>query len=130
MPVLYRFPNSCSPRTCLRQREAKEKIKEFAKTIEQSNKAKLSAARPARPKPKAPTARDKALNFAKNVPKPEARKKREEGEGEDSAGGLASSGEGGVGDKAVSALEQLEARHAADARQVDAIRAEMAKMLS
>ncbi len=74
-------------------------------------------------KDKEPSARERALQFAKNIPKPEVKKKAVvEGAG---AGGGGGEEEG----RQLSELELLERQHAERQQEVDRIRAELARVL-
>lgn len=64
---------------CVRitQREAREKVKELSKRIGASNSQRLAASPPAKPQAKEPSARQRAVEYAKSsVPKPELLKQR------------------------------------------------------
>jgi hypothetical protein len=59
------------------QREAREKVKELSKRIGASNSQRLAASPPAKPRAKEPSARQRAVEYAKSsVPKPELLKQR------------------------------------------------------
>lgn len=142
------------------KREKAEKLKQMAAAVREENmrKVAIAAAKPRADKPKEPTARDKALQFAKNIPKPEAAPPRQSpspggAQGEQGsrgrapakvsgagagaakggvrAGGAGKRAEMGSAGSEVSnpALAALEAQHAADQRRVEQIRAELARML-
>lgn len=65
------------PCLCLPQREAREKIKELGKRINDDNLQRLAAAGPARAKAKQPSSRDRAAEYAKtSVPRPETLRQR------------------------------------------------------
>lgn len=59
------------------QREAKERVRELSNRIKSANAERLAAAAPARAKPKEPSARQRAVEYAKSsVPRPELLKQR------------------------------------------------------
>ncbi|KAL6761896.1 hypothetical protein V8C86DRAFT_771966 [Haematococcus lacustris] len=125
------------------KREKVEKIKSLAAQVREENlkRAAVVAAKPRKEAPaKEPTARDKALQFAKNVPKPEPASKpvpapateKKSGAKKPSSGSAANVA-GNVIAKvalpATSELQQLEEQHAADQQRVDQIRAQLERML-
>lgn len=62
---------------CMMQREAREKVRELSKRIGASNALRLAASPTAKPRPKEPSARQRAAEYAKaSVPKPELLKQR------------------------------------------------------
>jgi hypothetical protein len=72
---------------CL-QREAKERVKELSNRIKSANAERLAAAAPARAKPKEPSVRQRAVEYAKSsVPRPELLKQRSGAGGRSSNGG-------------------------------------------
>eukprot|EP00955_Chlamydomonas_euryale_P007205 76297-Chlamydomonas_euryale.AAC.4 len=116
------------------QRENQERIKEMAAKVREEN-LKRAAAAP--PKPKAVkelSARDRALQFAKNVPKPE-QKPQPASSAVQPKGKAGSSGSGGSYATKLSAaqpdaeLNALEEQHRRDQEKVDEIRAQLARML-
>jgi hypothetical protein len=61
----------------LLQREAREKVRELSKRIGVNNAQRLAASPTAKPRPKEPSARQRAAEYAKaSVPKPELLKQR------------------------------------------------------
>lgn len=59
------------------KREAKERVKELSRRINAANAERLAAAAPAKPKPKEPSARQRAVDYARaSVPRPELLKQR------------------------------------------------------
>eukprot|EP00195_Chlamydomonas_chlamydogama_P013528 CAMPEP_0202890600 /NCGR_PEP_ID=MMETSP1392-20130828/946_1 /ASSEMBLY_ACC=CAM_ASM_000868 /TAXON_ID=225041 /ORGANISM="Chlamydomonas chlamydogama, Strain SAG 11-48b" /LENGTH=647 /DNA_ID=CAMNT_0049574201 /DNA_START=144 /DNA_END=2087 /DNA_ORIENTATION=+ len=132
------------------KREKQERIKQLAAQVREDNAKKQvqAAAKPAAPKPKEPSAREKALMFAKNIPKPEPPKPSASpdaaaaaaaaaGPGRTSPGPTrgpaAGKGPGQGAAKPVAApgseLERLEAQHNQDQARVEAIRAELARLM-
>uniref|UniRef100_A0A7R9YU19 Calponin-homology (CH) domain-containing protein n=1 Tax=Chlamydomonas euryale TaxID=1486919 RepID=A0A7R9YU19_9CHLO len=116
------------------KRENQERIKEMAAKVREEN-LKRAAAAP--PKPKAVkelSARDRALQFAKNVPKPE-QKPQPASSAVQPKGKAGSSGSGGSYATKLSAaqpdaeLNALEEQHRRDQEKVDEIRAQLARML-
>ena len=96
--------------------------------VREENLKRAAASKPQVKPTKEPTARDRALEFAKNVPKPEVmlappppkpEPKRRNG----GAAATVVSGPKGGGD-----LESLEAQHSEDQQKVDRIRQEMARL--
>lgn len=64
------------------QREARERVKELSKRISVENAQRLAAVGPARPRTKDPSARQRAVEYAKtSVPKPELLKQRSSSSG-------------------------------------------------
>eukprot|EP00201_Polytomella_parva_P016807 CAMPEP_0175070010 /NCGR_PEP_ID=MMETSP0052_2-20121109/18490_1 /TAXON_ID=51329 ORGANISM="Polytomella parva, Strain SAG 63-3" /NCGR_SAMPLE_ID=MMETSP0052_2 /ASSEMBLY_ACC=CAM_ASM_000194 /LENGTH=566 /DNA_ID=CAMNT_0016337103 /DNA_START=296 /DNA_END=1996 /DNA_ORIENTATION=+ len=105
------------------KREKQERMKQLAKEIKDKNAAAVAAAA-SNPKPKQkvmePTARQKALEFAKNVPKPEVKpKKTVEAKTNVSQKNVESETE----------LERLEREHQEQQLAVEAIRAEMQRVM-
>ena len=46
------------------------RMRDASKQIAETNRSKLAAARPAVPRPREPSSRDRAIEFAKNIPRP------------------------------------------------------------
>ena len=76
-------------------------------------------AQPKAPTTKGPTARERALEFAKNVPKPEVKKPKEE---------KRPGGQSGDEDRPLSELERMEMQHRLDQQRIEAIKQEMGKL--
>ena len=119
------------------KREKAERVKQLAAQVREDNLKKAAAAKPAQPKAtKEPTARDRALEFAKNVPKPEVMlpPPPPKPEGRKKPGGYAAAAAAATALKppaaAGSDLEALEAKHSEDQQRVDRIRQELARMLN
>lgn len=55
------------------QREAKEKLKQYAAQLRQENLKKHQSSKPRAPAQKELSSREKALQFARNVPRPEVK---------------------------------------------------------
>ena len=117
------------------KREKAERVKQLAAQVREDNLKRAAAAKPAQPKAiKEPTARDRALEFAKNVPNPEVMMPPPppKPDGRKKPGGAAAAGGGkpavtvGKG----SDLEALEAKHSEDQQKVDRIRQELARILN
>ncbi|KAK9823517.1 hypothetical protein WJX72_003356 [[Myrmecia] bisecta] len=105
----------------LAKREKAERLKEMAREVREQNLLK-SAERTSRPQPhrtsspKDKSTREKALDFAKSIPKPELRRTRSGREGQQSPQDNQQS--------ALSELEQLELQHELDQQRVEAIQQE------
>ncbi|WIA33328.1 hypothetical protein OEZ86_006465 [Tetradesmus obliquus] len=120
------------------KREAKERVRELSNRIKSANAERLAAAAPARAKPKEPSARQRAVEYAKSsVPRPELLKQRS-GAGGRSSGrqrGSRSGSEAGSTSGADeqqdggSQLEQLQQQHELYAQQVEQIRQELERSL-
>ena len=115
------------------KREKADRVKTMAAQVREENLKRAAAAKPSAAKAaKEPTARDRALEFAKNVPKPEVMLPPPPPPPENKrriAGGAAKPGGLAVVVKAGSDLEALEAQHSEDQQKVDRIRQELARML-
>eukprot|EP00741_Cyanophora_paradoxa_P009527 tig00001501_g9227.t1 len=74
------------------QREARERMKDYAEVMNKANMERAPPARPARPRrragspPSPPAAATRALEYASQVPKPKQRARAEEGEAEEGTG--------------------------------------------
>lgn len=119
------------------KRERNERIKQLARQINATNQERLSSAgsgsagsssgsgRP-RPEPKEPSARERAVDYARSsVPRPEPAKRKPR-----SAGGPGEGPQGrGEVSQAESRLERLQEQHDADSQAVEAIRRELERSL-
>jgi hypothetical protein len=125
---------------CTDQREKAERIKQLAVQVREENMKKAAAAPKSQPRlPKEPTARERAIEFAKNVPKPEVMmplpkpevvKKKPPAAGSAAAARATAAGAAGPrGGAGATGLEALEAQHKEDQQKVDRIRAELARMM-
>ncbi|GAX80322.1 hypothetical protein CEUSTIGMA_g7760.t1 [Chlamydomonas eustigma] len=122
------------------KREKAERVKQLAAQVREDNMKKAAAAPKPQPRViKEPTARDRAIEFAKNVPKPEVMipppkpevvKKKPPAAGSAAAARVAAAmGVGPRGAAEATGLEALEAQHKEDQQRVDRIRAELARMM-
>jgi hypothetical protein len=110
--------------------EKAQRMREYARGVNAYNLTSTSSTKKAPPpqersRPVEKTAREKAMEFAKNVPRPKV--KRRDGDGDYNSSGefrLPPSRDLMQGDEMMSELEKLEAQHDADVDAVEAIRRE------
>ncbi|MEW5318690.1 MAG: hypothetical protein WDW38_009891 [Sanguina aurantia] len=101
------------------------RLKQYAAAIKEENMKKVAPSR--KVQPREPSARDKALIFARNVPKPEVRAKAVSSNGAAALGRESDGGDASL--PAESDLDVMERQHQADLQRVDAIRAQLGRQL-
>ncbi|KAF6251536.1 hypothetical protein COO60DRAFT_1644899 [Scenedesmus sp. NREL 46B-D3] len=121
------------------KRKAKERVRELSSRIKSANAERLAAAPPARAKPKEPSARQRAVEYARSsVPRPELLKQRSGAgarsgsggrQGSSRSGSEAGSTSGAEEQQEGSQLQQLQQQHELHAQQVEQIRQELEQTL-
>ena len=100
------------------KRQRQERVRAYAESVRHENRQLAAHAPEPRPKARAPSKRERAIEFAKRVPKPRAR--RETAPGSDGEG-AEEEGE----EEEMTLLQQLALRHKRDRELVDAIRRDL-----